>query len=148
MQQRVRGPWEATPAGQATSLAMARIRLLVADAYRLGQRGRNDPNRRTAQDVVRDAMADLELALRSIADAARCEDTRAASMLFAGSIRSARLGAPPNESAEYLDGWDAAVRCVAERLFGEESAEVKTLETLPASRAAYHPKGDGRTERS
>jgi hypothetical protein len=71
MQQRVRGPWEATPAGQAMSLAMARIRLLVADAYRLGQRGRNDPNRRTAQDVVRDAMADLELALRSIADATR-----------------------------------------------------------------------------
>jgi hypothetical protein len=45
-------------------------------------------------------------------------------------------------------GWDAAVRCVAERLFGEESAEVKTLETLPASRAAYHPKGDGPTKRS
>jgi len=34
---RVRGPWEATPAGQAISLAMASIRLLVADAYRLGQ---------------------------------------------------------------------------------------------------------------
>jgi integrase len=53
------------------SLAMARIRLLVADAYRLGQRARNDSNRPTAQDLVRDAMADLELALRSIADAAR-----------------------------------------------------------------------------
>jgi hypothetical protein len=57
-------------------------------------------------------------------------------MLFAGSIRGARLGAPPVESAEYLDGWDAAVRCVAERLFGVDSAEVKALETLPPSRAA------------
>ena len=100
MQQRVRGPWEATPAGQAMSLAMARIRLLVADAYRFGQRRRGDPNRQTAQDLVRDAIADLELALRSIADAARCEDTRAVSMLFAGSIRSARLSAPPAESPE------------------------------------------------
>jgi len=34
---RVRGPWEATPAGQAISMAMASVRLLVADAYRLGQ---------------------------------------------------------------------------------------------------------------
>ena len=126
------------------SLAMARIRLLVADAYRLGQRGRGDPNRQTAQDLVRDAMADLELALRSIADAARCEDTRAVSMLFAGSIRSARLGAPPAESPEYLDGWDAAVACVAERLFGDDSAEVKALETLPASGAAYRTNADGR----
>jgi len=95
------------------SLAMARIRLLVADAYRLGQRGQKDPNRQTSQDLVREAMTDLELALRGIADAARCEDTRAVSMLFAGSIRSARLGAQPAESPEYLDGWDAAVRCVA-----------------------------------
>jgi hypothetical protein len=134
--QRVRGPWEATPAGQAMSLAMARIRLLVADAYRLGQRARTDPNRQTAQDLVREAMADLELALRSIADAARCEDTHAVSMLFAGSIRAARLGAPPTESAEYLDGWDAAVSCVAERLFGVDSAEVKALGSLLASRAS------------
>jgi hypothetical protein len=78
-------------------------------------------------------MADLELALRAIADAARCEDTRAVSMLFAGAIRGARLAAPPAESTEYLDGWDAAVTCVAERLFGVDSAEVKALETLPAS---------------
>jgi hypothetical protein len=99
------------------------------DAYRLGQRGRADPNRQTAQDLVRDAMADLELALRAIADAAPFEDTREASMLFAGSIRGARLGAPPGESAEFLDGWDAAVRCVAERLFGLQSAEVKALAT-------------------
>jgi len=80
-------------------------------------------------------MADLELALRAIADAARLEDTREASMLFAGSIRGARLGAPPGESAEYLDGWDAAVTGVAERLFGVDSAEVRALEILPASRA-------------
>ena len=139
VQQRVRGPWEATPAGQAMSLAMARIRLLVADAYRLGQRGQKDPNRQTSQDLVREAMTDLELALRGIADAARCEDTRAVSMLFAGSIRSARLGAQPAESPEYLDGWDAAVRCVAERLFGGESAEVKTLDALPPSRGCRRP---------
>ena len=132
---RVRGFWEATPAGQAMSLAMARIRLLVGDAYRLGQRGKADPNRQTAQDVVRDAMADLELALRAIADAARFEDTREAAMLSAGSLRGARLGAPPGESAEFLDGWDAAVTCVAERLFGVDSSEVKALERLPASRA-------------
>jgi len=80
-------------------------------------------------------MADLEMVLRSIADAARCEDTREASMLFAGSVRGARLGAPTGESAEYLDGWDAAVTCVAERLFGADSAEVRALETLPPSRA-------------
>src|SRR5262245_7387277 len=104
------------------SLAMARIRLLVADAYRLRQRQRSDPNRQTAQDLVREAMADLEMILRSIADAARCEDTRAAAMVFVGSIRGARLGAPPGESPEFLDGWDAAVGCVAERLFGVESA--------------------------
>jgi len=132
---RVRGPWEATPAGQAMSLAMARIRLVVGDAYRLGQRGRGDPNRQTAQDLVRDAMGDLELVLRGIADAARCEDTREASMLFAGLIRSARLAAPPGESVAFLDGWDAAVTCVAARLFGVDSAEVKALETLPPSRA-------------
>jgi hypothetical protein len=58
------------------------------DAYRLGQRRRNDPNGQTTQDLVRDAMVYLELALRGIADAARSEDTRAVSMLFAGSIRS------------------------------------------------------------
>lgn len=132
---RVRGMWEATPAGQAMSLAMARIRLLVGDAYRLGQRGKTDPNRQNAQDLVRDAMADLELALRAIADAARFEDTREAAMLSAGSLRGARLGAPPGESAEFLDGWDAAVTCVAERLFGVDSSEVKALERLPASRA-------------
>jgi hypothetical protein len=117
------------------SLAMARIRLLVSDAYRLGQRSRTDPNRQTARDLVRDAMADLEVVLRSIADAARCEDTREASMSFAGSVRGARLGAPTGESAEYLDGWDAAVTCVAERLFGADSAEVRALKGLPSSRA-------------
>jgi hypothetical protein len=68
------------------ALAMARIRLLMSDAYRLGQRGRSDPNRQTARELVRDAMADLEMVLRSIADAARCEDTREASLLFAGSV--------------------------------------------------------------
>ncbi len=101
---RVRGMWEATPAGQAMSLAMARIRLLVGDAYRLGQRGKADPNRQSAQDLVRDAMADLELALRAIADSARFEDTREAAILSAGAIRGARLGAPPGESAAFLDG--------------------------------------------
>ena len=75
------------------SLAVTRIRLLVGDAYRLGQRGRSDPNRQMARDLARDAMADLEVVLRSIADAARCEDTREASMLFAGSVRGARLEA-------------------------------------------------------
>jgi hypothetical protein len=117
------------------SLAMARIRLLVSDVYRLGLRGRSDPNRLTARDLVRDAMADLEMVLRSIANAARCEDTREASMLFAGSMRGARLGAPTGESAEYLDGWDAAMACLAERLFGADSAEVRALKGLPPSHA-------------
>jgi hypothetical protein len=123
------------------SLAIARIRLLVSDAYRLGQRGRGDPNRQTARDLVRDAMVDLEMVLRSIADAARCEDTREASLLFAGSIRGARLGAPPGESAEYLEGWDAAVACVAARLFGVDSAEVRALNGLPPSRATGQVRG-------
>jgi hypothetical protein len=133
---RVRGLWEATPAGQAMSLTLARIRLLVADAYRLGQRQRTDPNREAAKQLVRDAMADLELGLRSIADAVQLDGRRLESLGFAGVIRGARLGAPPHESPEYLDGWDAAIACVAGRLFGEESPEVKALETLPASRTA------------
>jgi hypothetical protein len=83
-------------------------------------------------------MADLELSLRGVADAVRLEDTRVGSLLFAGTIRGARLGAPPQESAEYLDGWDAAIACVAERLFGEESPEVRALESLPASRTTRH----------
>jgi len=41
-------------------------------------------------------MADLEPALRSIADAARCDDMQAAAMLHAGSIRGALLAAPPS----------------------------------------------------
>jgi hypothetical protein len=131
---RVRGLWEATPAGQAMSLTLARIRLLVADAYRLGQRQRTDPNREAAKQLVRDAMADLELALRSIADAVQLDSRRLDSLSNAGAIRGARLGAPPQESAEYLDGWDAAIACVAARLFGEDSPEVKALGILPPSR--------------
>jgi hypothetical protein len=76
----------------------------------------------------------VELGLRSIANAVRLDDQRAQSFGFAGVIRGARLGAPPHESAEYLDGWDAAIACVAGRLFGEDSPEVKALETLPPSR--------------
>jgi hypothetical protein len=123
------------------ALAMARIRLLVGDAYRRGLRGQSDPNRQTARDLVRDAMADLEMVLRSIADAPRCEDTREASMLSAGSVRGARLGPPAGESAEYLDGWDAAVTCVAERLFGADSAEVRGLKGLPPSHATGQVRG-------
>jgi hypothetical protein len=133
---RVRGTWEATAAGQAMSLTLARVRLLVADAFRLGQRQRGDPNREAAKQLVGDAMADLELSLRSIADAVQLDGRRLETLVFAGAIRGARLGAPPQESAEYLDGWDAAIACVAERLFGEDSAEVKALGTLPPSRAA------------
>jgi hypothetical protein len=132
---RVRGPWEATPAGQAMSLTLARVCLLVADAYRLGQRQRGDPNRESASQLIRDALADLELGLRSIADAVQLDNRRVESLGFAGVIRGARLGAPPQESAEFLDGWDAAVKCVAERLFGVDSAEAKALQTLPPSRA-------------
>src|SRR6266511_1403330 len=115
----VRGPL-GSHAGRAGHVAHARAgapasrgRLPVG----LGQRQQGDPNREAANQLVRDAMADLELALRAIADAARCEDTRAVSMLFAGSIRGAHLGAPSEQSPDYLDGWDAPVRVVGERRF-------------------------------
>jgi len=61
-------------------------------------------------------------------------DQRAESFGFATAIRGALFGAPPQESADYLDGWDAALKCLAERFFGEDSAEVKALEALPNSR--------------
>ncbi len=35
--------WDGTGPGAAMSLAMARIRLLTADAYRLGCRDKTDP---------------------------------------------------------------------------------------------------------
>ena len=57
----------------------------------------------------------LELSLRSIADAVQLDHRRIETLGFAGAIRGARLGAPPQESAEYLDGWDAAIACVAAR---------------------------------
>jgi hypothetical protein len=135
----VRDPWEATPAGQAMSLTLARVRLLAADAYRLGQRQRGDPHREAANQLIRDALADLELGLRSVADAVRLDGQRAESFAFVGALRGARPGAPPAESAEYLDGWDAAIRYVAERFFGVDSPEVKALEMLPASRATRQP---------
>jgi hypothetical protein len=91
--------------------------------------------RRNGESLRPTCAQHLELSLRSIADAVKLDHRRIETLGFAGAIRGARLGAPPQESTEYLDGWDAAVSFVAERLFGEGSAEVKALETLPPSRA-------------
>ena len=97
--------------------------MLVGDACRLGQHGKSDPNRLTAQDAVLDAMVDLELPLRAIA-----------------TQPGSRTRGTPSGSAEHLDGWDAAVTCVAERVFGVGSAEVKALERLPSEpRQAERP---------
>jgi hypothetical protein len=45
------------------SLAMARIRLLAADAYRLGCRDKDNPNRDAARELVSQALRDLEMRL-------------------------------------------------------------------------------------
>ena len=64
---------DGTPVGGAIALALARVRLLVADAYRLGRRGEADPGKGAARQLVGDALVDLELALKSVADSARVE---------------------------------------------------------------------------
>lgn len=55
---------DGTPVGGAIALTLARVRLLVADAYRLGRRGESDPGREAARQLVAEALADLELALK------------------------------------------------------------------------------------
>jgi hypothetical protein len=60
------------PRGGAIALTLARLRLLVADAYRLGRRGEQDGGKDAARRLVADAL-DLELALKSVADAGRLE---------------------------------------------------------------------------
>lgn len=62
-----------TPVGGALALALARVRLVVADAYRLGRRGQGDVGREAARQLVADALVDLELALKSVADTGRLE---------------------------------------------------------------------------
>ena len=55
---------DGTPVGGAIALALARVRLLAADAHRLGRRAPGDPGRQAAQRLVADALTDLELALQ------------------------------------------------------------------------------------
>lgn len=63
----------------------------------------------TGVQLVEGAMADVELSLRSITDAVQLDHRRIERLGFAGAIRGALLGAPPQESPEYLDGWYAAL---------------------------------------
>jgi len=70
------------------SLAMARIRLLVADAYRHGCRQQGDPNRETARELVSQAMQDLEFVLRAIRDAATIESGQRAASHTAAWLRA------------------------------------------------------------
>jgi hypothetical protein len=140
---RVRGLWEATPAWQAMSLTLARIRLLVADAYRLGQRQRTDPNREAAKQLGPGCDGGSRAGPPEHRRCGAAGRSAGGIVRFCGVIRGTRLGASPHESAEYLDGWDAAIACVAARLFGEGSPEVKALETLPPSRTSRQVSSEG-----
>lgn len=116
--------------GGAIALALARVRLLVADAYRLGRRGGNDPGREVARQLVADALVDLELALKSVADAGRLETGQRYASDRAAGLRAALLDLPRDASPEFAAGWRAAVLRAGEVAFGAESPEVEALERL------------------
>jgi hypothetical protein len=81
---RIRRGSDGTPVGGAIPLTLTRVRVLVADAYRLGKRGYQDAGKEAARQLVADALVELELALKSVADAGRV-DVRERSRLRASS---------------------------------------------------------------
>lgn len=121
---------DGTPVGGAIALALARVRLLVADAYRLGRRGGDDPGRTAARQLVADALVDLELALRAVADAGGLEAEQRYAIDRAATLRAALLDQPQGASPEFATGWRAAVLAATERAFGVGSPEANALKRL------------------
>ena len=93
--------------GGAIALTLARVRLLVADAYRLGRRGEQDAGKDAARQLVADALVDLELALKSVADAGRLETGQRYASDRASGLRAALLDLPRGASPEFAAGWRA-----------------------------------------
>lgn len=122
--------WDATGPGAAMALAMARIRLLAGDAYRLGCRDKSDPSHRAGCELVNQALRDLELALRGIRDAVAVEQSQWRANDTAAWLRAALLAVPRETSSEFAAGWRAAVLRAAEHAFGADSPEVEGLERL------------------
>ena len=118
---------DGTPVGGAIALALARVRLLLADAYRLGRRGESDPGREAARRLVADALIDLELALKSVADAGRLETGQRSATDRAATLRAALLDLPREASPEFAAGWRAGVLAATERAFGAGSPEVEAM---------------------
>jgi hypothetical protein len=127
---RIRRGSDGTPVRGAIALALARVRLLVADAYRLGRRGESDPGRQAARQPVADAMVDLELALKAVADAGRLEVGERYASDQAATLRAALLDLPPDASPEFAAGWQAAVLRAGERALGVGSPEAEALGRL------------------
>jgi hypothetical protein len=88
----------------AIALALARVRLLVADAYRLGRRGEQDAGKEAARQLMADALVDLELALKSVADAGRLETGQRYANDKAATLRAALLDLPRDASPELAAG--------------------------------------------
>jgi len=122
--------WDATGPGAAMALAMARIRLLAGDAYRLGCRHKSDPSHRASPDLVTQALRDLDLVLHGIRDAAAIEHSQGRANDTAAWLRAALLALPREASSEFAAGWRAAVLRAAEHAFGAGSPEVEGLERL------------------
>ena len=121
---------DGTPVGGAIALTLARVRLLVADAYRLGKRGEQDAGKGAARQLVADALADLELALKSVAEAGRLETGQRYASDRASGLRAALLDLPRDASPEFAAGWQAGLLSAAERAFGVGSLEVEALGRL------------------
>jgi hypothetical protein len=121
---------DGTPVRGAIALALARVRLLVADAYRLGRRGESDPGREAARRLVADAMIDLELALKSVADAGRLEVGQRYATDRAATLRAALLDLPRDGTPAFAAGWRAAVLTATERAFAVGSPEADAVSRL------------------
>lgn len=122
--------WEASGPGAAMSLAMARIRLLAGDAYRLGCRDKSDPSHQAGRELVNQALRDLELVLQGIRDAAAIEHSQRRANDTAAWLRAALLALPRETSDDFAAGWRGAVLRAAEHAFGVGSPEVEALERL------------------
>jgi hypothetical protein len=134
---------DGTPVGGAIALALARVRLLVADAYRLGRRGEADAGRDAARRLLADAMVDLELALKSVADAGRLEVGQRYASDRAATLRATILDLPRDASPEFAAGWRSGLLVAAERGFDAGSPELAALERLArASCTECRPRGD------
>jgi len=112
------------------SLAMARIRLLTADAYRLGCRDKSEPNRDAARELVSQALRDLEMVLQGIRDATIIDHGQRRAGDTAAWIRGAALSIPRDASPEFAAGWREAVLHLADRAFPFGTPEFQAIERL------------------